>query len=287
MVCGEMKTYDFAFSLGFSCAASESLRDLGFQKESLPFDWTGAPSLRASVDMVACGFAGWFDRDALRLWDVRHEGGFIARVYKNMKTGFGFSHEFSNADPIERSYDAVREKYERRISRLGRELKTRRRILALYLESPVKPRISDGEISAALAVLRAKCPQAEVVDLVYIYEDETCKKAEVLSSVAGATVVRAHYRTYLDGRPMHICDRSQVAGFLRESISIDGALTEAQLRAFDAEKRRRLRASLGTNRVNRWVNKKLKQWCRDLEVYLIGQKLIPGDRPLWFDGDGK
>lgn len=281
-----MKEYDFAFSLGFSCAASESLRDIGLQKTSLPFDWTGSPSLRASVDMIAGGFAGWFDRDALRLWDVRHEGGFIARVYKNMKTGFGFSHEFSNADPIERAYDAVKEKYDRRIARLLRELKTHRRILALYLESPVKERAPDGEIAAALSVLRAQCPQASV-DLVYVCEDEACKAACGAPGPDGVTVVRAHYRTYLDGRPMHICDRSQIVRYLKENVTVAGALTEAQIRAFDAEKRRKLRMALGTNPVNRWVNKKLRQWYRDLEVYLVGQRLIPGDRPLWFDGDGK
>ena len=59
------------------------------------------------------------------------------------------------------------------------------------------------------------------------------------------------------------------------------------MKAFDAEKRRKLRESLGTNRVNRWVNKKLRQWYRDLQLYLIGQNLVPGDRPLWFDGDGR
>lgn len=281
-----MKEYDFAFSLGFSCAASESLRDLGLQRQSLPFDWTGSPSLRASVDMIAGGFAGWFDRDALRLWDVRHEGGFIARVYKNTKTGFGFSHEFSNADPIERAYDAVREKYTRRIARLMRELKTRRRILALYMESPVRPREPDAGIAASLAVLRAQCPQAEV-DLVYVCEDESCGRAEGAPGPDGATVVRAHYRTSLGGRPMHICDRSQIVGFLRGNVSVEGAMTESQLKAFDAERRRRLRAALGSNPVNRWINKKLRQWYRDLEVYLVGQHLVPGDRPLWFDGDGK
>lgn len=86
---------------------------------------------------------------------------------------------------------------------------------------------------------------------------------------------------------MHICDRRQVVEFLRGSVSVEGALTEAQMKAFDAEKRRKLRESLGTNRVNRWVNKKLRQWYRDLQLYLIGQNLVPGDRPLWFDGDGR
>lgn len=281
-----MKNYDFAFSLGFSCAASESLRDLGFQKESLPFDWIGAPSIRASVEMIAGGFAGWFDRDALRLWDVRHEGGFIARVYKNMKTGFGFSHEFSNADPLWKTYNSVKEKYDRRIARLQSELRSRRRIMALYIESSVKPRTSDEELLYALSVLRAQCPQASV-DLVYVYEDESCKYAEAVAERDGVTMVRAHYLTRLGERPMHICDRRQIVEFLRGSVSVEGALTEAQMKAFDAEKRRKLRESLGTNRVNRWVNKKLRQWYRDLQLYLIGQNLVPGDRPLWFDGDGR
>ena len=52
MVCREMKTYDFIFSLGASCAVSMSLRDAGLQFASFPFDWIGSPGLLHEVEMV-------------------------------------------------------------------------------------------------------------------------------------------------------------------------------------------------------------------------------------------
>ena len=42
------KEYDFAFSLGFSCACSESLRAEGLQFASCPFDWCPIEQLDAA-----------------------------------------------------------------------------------------------------------------------------------------------------------------------------------------------------------------------------------------------
>lgn len=281
-----MKTYDFIFSLGYACAVSQALRDLGLQRGSYPFDWVGTASPLMGARMIAGGFRDWFNREDLRLWDVRFEGGFVARVYKNVRTGFGFSHEFSNADPIETAYEAVKEKYDRRITRFMKTLRSAKRILAVYLEDPRKPRTPDADLRAARDLIAAACPEAEV-ELLCLYEDETCKAAELVAASDGISVVKASYRTYLDGTLMHIADRSQIVAFLREHVTVRDRMSEAEIRALDAEKRRKLREGLGRTRWERWVNKKLKQWYRDLEVYLIGQKLIPGDRPLWFDGDGK
>jgi len=281
-----MKTYDFIFSLGYACAVTQALRDIGLQRGSYPFDWIGSGSPLMGARMVANDFFDWFNREDLRLWDVRFEGGFIARVYKNMRTGFGFSHEFSNAEPIEMTYDAVKEKYDRRIARFREKMAVSKRILAIYLEVSRKARTLDADLVETRRILCEKYPHAEI-DLLYIYEDETCKTAEVVSSSDGITVVKAHYRTMQDGQVMHIADRRQIVDYLRANVTIVDAMSEAEIRALDAEKRWQLRKRLGRNRLERWVNKKLKQWYRDLEVYLIGQKLMPDDRPLWFDGDGK
>lgn len=281
-----MKTYDFVFSLGYACAVSQALRDLGLQRGSYPFDWVGTASPLMGAQAIADGFRDWFNREDLKLWDVRFEGGFVARVYKNLRTGFGFSHEFSNAEPIETAYAAVREKYDRRIVRFMKTLRSAKRILAVYLEDPRRPRTPGADLAQARRLIAASCPGAEV-ELLCFYEDESCRAAELVASADGVSVAKANYRTYLDGRLMHIADRSQIAAFLRDSVTVRDRMSEDEIRALDAAKRRKLRESLGRNRLERWVNRKLKQWYRDLEVYLIGQKLIPGDRPLWFDGDGK
>lgn len=281
-----MREYDFAVSLGFSCAGTQSLRDAGLQSASFPFDWVGSPSLLASARTVANDFVGWFDRESLVLWDVRIVAGFISRVYKNVKTGFGFSHEFTNAEPIETHYAAVKEKYDRRIARFMERMRTAERVLVTYLESPVHPRASDADLVEARRILSAKFPQAEI-DVLYMFEDPDCRAPEATTVAEGVTAVRMEYRTYLDGEVMHVCDMTMPREYLRSVAKVADAESAEDRKRFADAKRRELRRSLGRNAFDRWLNRKLKKVFRDLEAYLERQHLIPGDRPLWFDGSGK
>lgn len=281
-----MKTYDYVFSLGFSCAMTQALRDVGFQKESLPFDWIGSPSILVSAKTVAADFRGFFERDRLKLWDVRITGGFVQRVYRDEVSHFGFSHEFTNAEPIETHYEAEKAKYDRREERLLMRLAEKKRVLAVFLEISKNPRTSDDELVEARRTLRKRFPGTEF-DILYFYEDPACDKAETVSSVEGITVVKADYRQYLNGEIMHTCEGRQIRDYLRANIEVDGALTPEEMQAFARSKRRAFKDSMGRNVVDRWINRKLKSWFFDLENYLVRQRLMPGDRPLWFDGDGK
>ena len=65
------KTYDIAFSMGFSCGGSLALRKAGLQFSSYPLDWIGAPGVVRSAKMVAAGFPNWFEKGDLHLVDVR------------------------------------------------------------------------------------------------------------------------------------------------------------------------------------------------------------------------
>jgi len=281
-----MKTYDFIFSMGFSCAVTQALRDVGMQRESLPLDWIGAPGPLESARMIAADFKDWFNREDFRLWDVRHEHGHISRVYKNLRTGFGFSHEFTNAEPFKTHYDEVREKYDRRIARFLEKLGASKRVLAIYLESPRNARADDAVLVETLSVLRAKFPSVQI-DLAYFYEDPSVTEPVMESESNGLVVVKIDYRKFLNGRLMHLCDGRMLRAWLTANVTVDGALTPQEMRAFADQKRKAYRQSLGKNPIERWINRKLKNWFVDLDNYLIGQGLLIGDRPLWFDGDGK
>ena len=39
--------------------------------------------------------------------------------------------------------------------------------------------------------------------------------------------------------------------------------------------------------MERWVNRKLFKTYRRLQDYLIEQKILPGDRPCWFEESDK
>ena len=216
-----MREYDFIFSLGANCAVSMSLRDAGLQFASYPFDWIGSPGLMADVEMVESGFANWFEREDLKLWDVRHEEGAIQRVYRNMRTRFGFPHEFTNAFRFETGYEKAKEKYDRRIARFFKTLGSARRSLGIYLETATCLRLPDETLAEARRRLASQFP-GTALDLLYIHEDPSCREPEVVSGSGGVTVVRAHYAKFLGGRPMHTVDRAGIVRFIHENYTVAG-----------------------------------------------------------------
>ena len=85
-----MKSYDLAFSLGFSCGTTQALRAAGLQFASFPLDWVGVPSLAVSVRAVEGGFAHWLEADDLKLVAEilqRHPG--KVPVYVNFRNSLG------------------------------------------------------------------------------------------------------------------------------------------------------------------------------------------------------
>ena len=287
MVRGQMKEYDFAFSLGFCCTCSESLRAEGLQYSSAIFDWVGVSDVLQAPRIIASDFRDWFDRDLLDLWDVRIAGGFVTRVYRNRKTGIGFVHDFSNAEPIETHYEAARAKYDRRIARFRAQFVAARRILAVYLEVPKSGCAAAADIAEARRLLASKRPDAEI-DLIYMYEDPSAEKWEIVSEGGGVTVVRADYRKFLDGRLMHLCRNDQLRACLRTLAHVEDRRTPEEKAKFAELKRNERKALLGNgSRFDMWLNKKMLRLFRNIEAYLESQKIMPADRPLWFDGDGK
>ena len=281
-----MKTYDFIFSLGANCAVSMALRDAGLQFASFPFDWIGSPGLMADVEMVESGFANWFEREDLKLWDVRHEEGAVQRFYKNMRTGFGFPHEFTNAFTFEAGYEKTREKYERRISRFFETLGSVKSALGIYLEMATRPRLSDEAIAEAYRRLSARFPGLRL-DLLYFCEDPAHRDVRVVSEAGGVTVAGAHYAKFLGGRPMHTVDRSEIVKFMRGNFTVAGHDIAAEKARYEAEQKRLRRKHWGKGRAEQWVNRKLFKTYRRLQDYLIGQNLLPGDRPCWFEESDK
>ena len=277
-----MKEYDFIFSLGATCAVSQSLRDAGLQFASYPFDWIGSPGLLRDVEMVEGGFDGWFEKEDLKLWDVRHEEGAVQRVYKNMRTGFGFPHEFTNAFTFEDGYEKTKEKYDRRIERFYRDVRAAKRALGIYLEMAPRSRLPDDALVEARRRLAAQFPETSL-DLLYFCEDPGHREVRVVSESGGITVASADYAQFLDGAPMHTVDRSEIVKFIRENFTVAGHDIVGEKLRYEAEQKRLRKKHWGRGWCEQWINRKLFKTYRRLQDYLIGQKLLPGDRPCWFD----
>ena len=277
-----MKEYDFIFSLGASCAVSQSLRDAGLQFASFPFDWIGSPGLVPTVEMIERRFEGWFEKEDLKLWDVRHEEGAVQRVYKNMRTSFGFPHEFTNAFTFEAGYDETKAKYDRRIDRFYKSVKSAKRALGVYLEVSTRKRLPDETLADAHRRLAAQFPGASL-DLLYFCEDPAHRDVRVVSESGGVTVASAHYAKFLGGVPMHTVDRSEVVKFIRENFTVAGHDIAAEKARYEAEQKRLRKKHWGKGRCEQWINRKLFKTYRRLQDYLIGQNVLPGDRPCWFE----
>ena len=281
-----MKTYDSIVSLGASCGTTMSLRELDLQNVSSPFDWIAAPGLPDVMAMIESDFADWFNRNALVLWDVTHEKGVIHRHYKNLKTGFGFPHEFSNAEPFERYYEVVREKYERRIARFLASMGEEKRVLFVYLELSYAPRLSDDELVSLRDRLAAKFPKI-AADLLYFYVEPGSPDLRETAVSESVTAVGVDYRVFHGDALMHLTDHAPLVRYIASHCALANPPSPAERKARRRQEREKWLRPFGKNPLARRFNRKLHEWYCALEDYLIAQHLLPGDKPVWFNGEGK
>jgi hypothetical protein len=93
-------------SLGCSCGAKLSFKDIGRGSETLPFDWSRT-RVEALLQFISTGFAGFFDTTPHHI-AYADEGGGEWRAFR------GPLHSFWHDDP---TAPAMRERYTRRIKR--------------------------------------------------------------------------------------------------------------------------------------------------------------------------
>jgi len=278
-----MKEYDLAFSLGFSCGTSQALRAAGLQFASYPLDWTGEPDMMSGLRLVLDDFAGWFEAEDLVLVDVRHGAGFCTRCYRNRKTNLGFSHEFPDFMPFEESFPMVQGTYGRRVERFIESTRASRRILAVYMEFPSKPRAGDEYIVSARQALAEKLPHAEV-DLLYVYVDPNGRKPELKELAQGVYVAGFDYRMYDEGKLSHYVDWAPLVPLLHESFRVVDSRSEGEKKDFAKFEKTSsdMRWGPDKSRFRRWLNKHAYKTYRSLERILVNRGLVQKEGPLWF-----
>ena len=277
------RKYDFAFSLGATCAVSQSLREAGLQFASYPLDWTASPGVVQSARLVSDDFAHWLDADDLKLWDVRHGAGFGTRIYKNMRTGFGFSHEFSDFERFAVSYPKVHAMYERRIARFRERLDSAKRILAVYNELPIRAEAADETILKAYEILRKRCPGAEI-DLVYFWAEPGAKAPHERVVADGVLSIGIDYRKYDDGAITHFVERGGFTAWLKAHAEVHDTRDAEDRAHYDAvmAKTGLWRWGVGKSRFRRWFNHHAYKFYRSLERYLQKRGMVQTEGPLWF-----
>lgn len=277
------REYDLAFSLGWACGCSQALRAAGCQFASYPIDWLGSPGLAYSVDVVCGDFDHWLDADDLRLIDVSHDAGFCTRMYRNDRTGLGYSHEFSDFQPFAETYPKVKASYDRRVARFLEALRSSGRILAVYVEQASRACLSSSELMTAVDRLRRKCASSKV-DLLYFYEDRSLAEPKIVSDADGVTVVAADYQQLEDGKVTQYLNVGTLARFLREHISVVDRRTDEERRKFESDCRRTASGRWGYDKsaFRRWLNQRAYKLYRHLERVLRRKGLIHPRRQIEF-----
>ncbi len=232
-----MKTYDFAFSLGRACACSQTLRKADMQYLSLPWDWIAvdfdqnAPDLPYRIDIICNDFKDWFDRK-----DFVYRGpnaGPGKDQYVNERTGVVFLHDFPKGMPLDESFHAVREKYNRRVARFMQLIReVRGPILAVCMDSPMASPTPLEDCRTARRRLAEHFPGARF-DFLKI----TLEPGRELSNLVDETVedglyhIAFDYKDYRPGCKEYDVDQNTVATLLKERFTVRDYRTEDEIRA--------------------------------------------------------
>ncbi|MBO7683845.1 MAG: hypothetical protein J6T51_03865 [Kiritimatiellae bacterium] len=279
-----MTNYDFAFSMGFGCGCSRALRAAGLQRASFPMDWTGSPGVVASAEMVASGFAGWLERGDLELVDVRRApaNGTINRSYRNRRTGFVFGHDFHHDADIDTAFGEVAEKYARRIGRLMSQIRASRRVLAVFVEHPVRPRAPDGEVARARRILSDAFPGVDFT-LLYVYHDDGAAEPAEKLAEPGVVTLGARIRIVEFGLVSHVFDREPLVKYLAARATVPDRRTDEERRAFREKIEAKMAQRLGRGGpLARWWTRLQYRVHRRLEHSLRAKGILPVERPFWF-----
>ncbi|MBR3221389.1 MAG: hypothetical protein IKF72_04085 [Kiritimatiellae bacterium] len=186
MTCGigELKRllrtkYDFVCSIGPDCGCAGHLIKSRLRRASYPLDWLGTwpLSLTRVAEIVRDEFAGFLKLENIRsipppkpvqtpdgvLDDTRHAwcGDDALHIV--------IPHDFPIDRPIAEAYPEVRRKYDRRIARFYRTIRSSKRVLMVYWTWRTHP--TPDDILAAAGIFRAKFPESRVDLLVMRHRD--------------------------------------------------------------------------------------------------------------------
>lgn len=251
-----MKKYDFVFSLGSACSCTSALRAAELQFASFPFDWLYGLNLPGRIGLIEADFNGWIDAGRLRslpspLWHKKS-------IYENTRTGIVFNHDFPQNVPLADCIDEVAEKYNRRIERLKRLIEMSKRVLAVFVSTPLDALISDDVLKDCQARLAAKFAGRQV-DLLYFHcqRGRSPREADVRSLSDGAvTVVSFDYGATKKVHYDYEIDTATVAKWLAKRYAVADYRTPEERAAYEAARRRALLKKYNAkNRYELFVNR--------------------------------
>ena len=128
------REYDIVYSIGRDCACSFYLQTNGLRLCSGPMDWITTADFNQRFDMLLSEFKDFMNPECFEFLPKNPNifNDDKCDYYRNTKTGFDFYHDFPAGVPFEQSFPDVAAKYNRRIERFYKNIKSNKRVLLVY-----------------------------------------------------------------------------------------------------------------------------------------------------------
>ena len=234
-------TYDLIVPLGYACSSSQTLRRAGLQLASFPWDWVGVPPPSERCKLICEGFKDWMNLEDLK-WIGKNDTYGHEEVH-NTRTGLIILHDFKPGVPIEEQYPAIAAKYERRIARLDKLLKSSRRVLLVSIDAPVTPApIPPDDCRKAVETMSAAYPNAEFDFLLVNLESGRTERERIDETpLPNVRRIAFDYAIHTPGAPAYAVDIDGLAALLAREYRVRDYRTKEELAAYKEKKRERRR----------------------------------------------
>lgn len=209
--------YDFVFPIGAACSCTSALRYAKLQFRSLPFDWLWGSTLVKRSRLFESGFADWLTEAAMECVGEQLIESIPKLVYKNNLTEIVFNRDFPLGQEFQQSYPVIKEKYNRRISRLLECIKSSQRVLAVYIDTPdTLPTLPLDELVTARNTMAAAYPGTEI-HILYLHNDNNIEpyQACVKSPAEGIFTSEFCYSAHNKEHP-HVANVVSLFSLLRK-----------------------------------------------------------------------
>lgn len=196
--------YNLFVSLGEDCACTSYLRDCKLQFASFPFDWLTHASFEKRIELVCNNFKDFLNFNDLYNLNFEKNPDIHFDSYGNKSTDFYHYHDFAPGVPLDESYPDVKAKYDRRIKRFYREIKTAKEILFVWFSRDKK--LSDEQLKSALSKLNEKFPNKKI-DLLILENnfEMTNKNIEEYQISENITKYIFDNKTFCTNNPLDEC----------------------------------------------------------------------------------
>lgn len=174
----DKRNYGCVFSLGEVCFCASYLRKMRLRHFSAPFDWIAGGTFAERISFLLDGFKGFLEEGDMEFYG-RRDYPEPCDIYRNKHTRMVFNHDFPLNKDLSATFPVVKEKYNRRINALYKNIQAAEKVLLVYMEqAETSSGIKSGEELVPLVRQLNEKFRPVQVDLLYIRHNEQMKDGE-------------------------------------------------------------------------------------------------------------